>query len=454
MTSKLPGVLSRIPTSVWRKLGTVAGTLGILGFGFFLIAFMGSQRPEPERQEAEPRLPAAFVEEVAYAPVTMTVRAQGEVRPRNEIALVPQVSGRIVEVSDDFIDGGVIEEGELLVRLEDADYRSNLTRARARVAQAEQALAVERAEASLAARDYRELSGEDADPSDLTLRRPQLARAEADLDAAKADLADAELAMERTRIRAPFTGRVRSTSADTGQFVQPGVSIGRVFSTDLAEVRLPLADQDLARLSLPFAFEAEYGEGPKVSFTGLAAGKERRWTGYVVRTDAAIDPTTRQIAAIAQVRDPYGEGMDRVTSEDGFPMAIGLFVDAEIAGPRIPRAVVVPRLAVTNTGEVFVVAEDGTVEAREVQVAATSPEGVIVTGGLAPGERIITGRSPVADGGKVKPLTPSEAVSGRTGRPESPDRPESEDTGASPTAAGAVSGGSAGAVSTGAGAGR
>ena len=394
-----------------RKLFVVLGTLGVLFLGFAIVAVMGALAPKPERREAPQRVPTAYVQDAAYAPVQLKVYAQGEVRPRREIALTPQVSGRIIEVSESFVDGGVISQGDVLVRLEDADYRSAVTRARARVAEARQALAVEEAESALAARDYRELAGDDADPSALALRRPQLARAEASLAAAQADLADAELSLARTRIVAPFDGRVRSISANIGQAVSPGTPVGQIFSTDTAEVRLPLTDADLARLKLPFAFEAPYGEGPEVIFSADAAGATRTWTGHIVRTDAAIDPSTRQISAIARLEDPYGAGADMSgvgEGEAGFPMAIGLFVAAEIEGPTLERAVVLPRLALDEGGVVYTLAEDDTVERREVSVAAITGEGVVITDGIAAGDRVVVSRLPTAVGRKVRPLRPGE----------------------------------------------
>ena len=394
-----------------RKLLVVLGTLGVLFAGIAAVALMGMMAPKPERREAPQRVPTAYVQDAEYAPVQLKVYAQGEVRPRREIALTPQVSGRIIEVSESFVDGGVISEGDVLVRLEDADYRSAVTRARARVAEARQALAVEEAESALAARDYRELAGEDADPSALALRRPQLARAEASLAAAQADLADAELSLARTRIVAPFDGRVRSIAANVGQAVSPGSQIGQIFSTDTAEVRLPLTDADLARLRLPFAFEAAYGEGPEVVFSADAAGAARTWTGHIVRTDAAIDPSTRQISAIARLEDPYGAGADRTGAaegEAGFPMAIGLFVAAEIEGPTLERAVIVPRLALDQGGVVYTLAEDDTVERRDVSVAAITSEGVIITDGLEEGDRVVVSRLPTSVGRKVRPLRPGE----------------------------------------------
>ncbi|MGV6819854.1 MAG: efflux RND transporter periplasmic adaptor subunit [Parvularcula sp.] len=386
-----------------RKLFVVGGNIAILAAFIMLFVMMNQMKPKPETKVVETKPPAAYVEEVHLSPVSLTVMAQGEVRPRREIALTPEVSGKIVFVSDKFVDGGIFKKGDLLVRLEDADYRLALTRARARVATALQALEVERAESELARQDFEELNGQrGSSASALTLRKPQLARAEAEYNAAKADLADAELALDRTQLRAPFDGRVRSIAANIGQFVSPGSRIGELFSTDVAEVRLPLSDSDLAKLRLPFAFSAPYGKGPEVRFTSLAAGQQRVWTGSLVRVAAAIDPGTRQISAIAQVKDPYGQG-----SHNGFPMAIGLFVTAEIAGPEIDNATVLPRIAVHEDGYVYTLNEANEVQRTPITVAASTAAGVVVIGGLDEGDRVVVSRLNVAVGTKITPLDPN-----------------------------------------------
>ncbi|WP_036767015.1 efflux RND transporter periplasmic adaptor subunit [Parvularcula oceani] len=385
-----------------RKILVIAVSLAVpVGF-FVLISVLGSMRPERERQEAETQAPAVFVEDAEFEPVALKVYTQGEVEPRREIQLTSQISGVITEVSDSFADGGVFEAGEVLVRLEDADYELAKTRAEAQVAQASQALAIEQAEAALARQDYEELAGGEGTPSGLTLREPQLARAEAEFESAKANLRDAELALERTTIEAPFAGRVRSIGADVGQFVSPGTQLGQVFSTAAVEIRLPLTDADLARLDLPLAFT---GEGPRVNLSTSVAGALREWEGRIVRVDAAVDPTTRLISAIARVDDPYGANAD-----DGFPLAVGLFVDAVIEGPALDRALVLPRLAVQDDGTVYVVDEENRLRRREVTVAARTPEGVIVTAGVEPDERVVVSRLPTAVGNVVRPLSADEAA--------------------------------------------
>jgi RND family efflux transporter MFP subunit len=387
-----------------RKLIVIIGNLGVLAAFVVGIFILGQMKPQPERGEPQSFDPVAFVETVDFAPVQLRVFAQGEVRPKQEIFLTPQVGGKIVSVSPDFAAGGLIREGETLVQIEDADFRLAVTRAQAQVAQAEQALKIERAESELAQQDYQELSGlsDQGAPSDLALRRPQLARVEAEYQAALANLRDAQLALSRTQVKAPFSGRVRQINANVGQFVSPGFQLGQVFSTDVAEIRLPLTDEDLARLDLPLAFTDD-GTGPDVTLSTIAAGKMRTWTGRVKRVDAAIDASTRQISAIVEVKDPYGAGAD-----DGFPLAIGLFVDAEISGPKLDRAITLPRIAVQNDNTVYTIDDENRIVSNTVTVATYTRDGAIITDGLSSGDRVVISRLNAPVGSKVRPLDPND----------------------------------------------
>ena len=422
-----------------RKLLVVFGTFGtviatIVAF-VVVISLLNAGKPQPERGEAQSFAPTVFVEAVEPGQAQLSVHAQGEVKPKQEINLTTQVSGKITEVSSEFADGGVIEKGEKLVQIEDTDYRLAVTRARAQVAQQKTALEIEQAESELARQDYEELQGTAGGdgPSDLTLRRPQLARAEADYNAAIANLRDAELALDRTTIRAPFNGRVRSINANVGQFVSVGSQLGRIFATDIAEIRLPLTDDDLARLNLSLAFN-DPENGPKVMLTTMVAGRERNWEGRIVRVDAAIDSSTRQVAAIVAVEDPYGAGAD-----DGFPLAVGLFVDATIEGPTLEDAIILPRVAIVGGDSVYVITEDNKVALRPVTIAAYTQDGAVITGGLQTGERVAVSRVTVPEGGEIRPLDandPSAANDERTSAGETLTTADAEmDAGANNTEA-------------------
>lgn len=388
---------------MFRKLATVFGTLGIFVGGFILIFLMSAARPDVERSEPENTPPTVFFQTAVRESVRLDVTAQGEVRPRTDIVLTAEVAGRVIKTSSKFVNGGAFEENDVLVEIEPADYRVAVAASRARLAQAREALSREEAEAALAAKDYADLGLGD-NPSDLTLRKPQLAQARANFEAARADLQSAELNLARTKVRAPFKGRVRERIAGPGQYIGPGGQLGRVFSTDIAEIRLPLTDADLAKLGLPIAFVAsEKNAGPKVQLSAIVAGQSRQWVGHIERTDGAIDPTTRQISAIAVVEDPYGAAAD-----NGAPLTIGLFVEAIIEGRPYAQAIVLPRASLYGRDTAFVIERDGRLSKRTVNVITSDRDTITIAGGILPGERVVT--SPLRGAGDGDEVTAQERV--------------------------------------------
>ncbi|KCZ45258.1 MULTISPECIES: efflux RND transporter periplasmic adaptor subunit [unclassified Hyphomonas] len=357
--------------------------IAVLGVGGTVV--LQNLKPEPEKAE-EARIGLnVFAEKVRRGDLEITVEAQGEVRPRREIVVAPQISGRIAYVSPDFIDGGFIKQGQLLVRVEAADYELAVVRARSGVASAEQGLTREIAEAELAQQDIEDLGISDVSP--LARREPQLAQARAALDAAKAQLKDAELALERTAVYAPFAGRVWERDVDIGQVVATGQSLGRIFANDVVEVSLPLDDEEMGRLGLPLAFAAsDQQPGPKVDFSATVGGVERHWTGEVVRTAAAVNSQTRQINVIAELKDPYGKGAD-----GGAPMAPGLFVNAVIHGDTIPDVLIAPRASLRGGDRIFIGdTKKGTLSIRTVDLIYSDPHGAYVRTGIDAGEFAIT----------------------------------------------------------------
>ena len=371
-------------------MGKLIGRIIIIGLAAIIplgiIFSLVAAKPEPHRANAQPRPVAVFVDEAELQTVALTVESQGQARPRTQINLVPQVAGRITYVNPNFIEGGFFEAGETLVQIEDADYRLAVTRAAAQVAQAEQALARERAESELAASEWQALGQGEA--SALTLREPQMAEARAQLAAAEAALQSARLDLQRTRVSAPFSGRVRSKNADLGQYVGPGTNLGEVFSTDTVLVRLPLTDHQLGLLGIPVAYNAAADandDGIRVTLTATLAGRQHAWDGRITRTASAIDPQTRVLYAIAEVADPYG-----AAAEGGAPLAVGLFVNARIEGREVENVSILPRSALRGEDSVYVAEVGGTLSVRTVEVIDSSPDRVVVSSGVRGGELVVT----------------------------------------------------------------
>jgi RND family efflux transporter MFP subunit len=239
------------------------------------------------------------------------------------------------------------------------------------------------------------------EPTDLVLRKPQMGRARASLAAAQADLQRAQIDLERTKIRAPFDGRVRDKSVDLGQYVTPGAPVARVYAVDFAEVRLPIPDADLAHLDLPLDYRGEQsgGEGPEVILRAEFAGRVHEWTGRVVRTEGELDPQSRMVHVVARVKDPYGRG-DR---PDRPPLAVGMFVQAEIVGRRAEGVVVLPRRVMRGEDRVLVVDAEDRLHYRQVEVVKSDRETVVIRSGLSAGEHVcLSPLEAVMDGMKVR----------------------------------------------------
>ncbi len=355
----------------------------VVGF-FILTRVVIAMNKKPEEKKRPFNTLAVMADYAKSDDVQLKISTQGEARPRTEINLVPQVGGKIVYVSPNFIEGGIFKKGETLIRIEDADYQVAKIRAEANVAQAEQLLVREMAEAEVAKRDYEELGR--GTPSPLALREPQQQQAKAALQAAKAELRAADLQLQRTYVRAPFSGRVRSKTSDVGQFVSPGFTLGRIFSTDIIEVRLPLTNEDLSKMDLPIAYVAKSRDtAPLVSLSAEIAGQTQNWSGRIMRTDATYDTQSRALFAIAEVFDPYGKG----ASDNGVPLAPGLFVDAKVNGKTYNNVIVIPRDGLRPDNEVYVVDNKGKSEIRKVGVLDTAPERAVLTDGVEAGELIV-----------------------------------------------------------------
>ena len=328
----------------------------------------------------------------------MAVVSQGTVSPRIESQLVPEVAGRVVWASPSFASGGFFEEGDALLRIDPYNYQQAVIVARSQVAQSRLRLAQEEAEADVARREWEELGRGDA--TALTLREPQLEDAQASVLAAEANLERAQRDLDRAEVTAPFAGRVRQKSVDVGQFVSVGSPVATLYAVDAAEVRLPLPDAELKYLDVPLAYRGrEERVGPRVTLRAEFAGESYTWEGRIVRTEAEIDPVSRMVTVIAQVSDPYAPGRDPRRP----PLAVGMFVEAEIAGRVATQVVRLPRAALRDRDQVLVVDDEDRLHFRTVQVMRSTSQDIVISGGLAAGERVIL--SPidaVTDGMRVQ----------------------------------------------------
>jgi len=383
-----------------KKMLKIIAPLVVLVVSIGINHALSAAKPAPEKKEKSQRLVSLFVDEVKSAMVTLSVQTQGEVRPKTEIDLIPQVSGRIVAISESFAEGAEFGPGTTLIKIDDTDYKLAVVRAEASVAGAQVALERELANARIKEEHWIDKAA-GGEPTPYALNKPQVKEAEANLRAARAGLKEARLNVARTEISVPFLGRVREKTVGIGQYVVAGTSLGRVFSTDTVEVRLPLTDAQLAELNLPMGFMADATNAPVVQFRAMVGRQENFWVGHIVRINASIDQQTRLIYAIAEVKNPYGVG-----SDGGAPFAVGMFVSADIAGVTSQAALVMPRVALRSADKVYVINDENLLEIRTVNILSTSDDTVLVTNGVEPGDKVVTSTIPAAvDGMEVRAIS-------------------------------------------------
>ncbi|MEE9273209.1 MAG: efflux RND transporter periplasmic adaptor subunit [Robiginitomaculum sp.] len=387
--------------SLVRRILLILAPLLILALAAFGLFIMDALKPKPEKKEKIPTA-APVVTSTAFSQITeLRVQSQGEVRPRNEINVSTQVGGKVIYVSPNFLGGGQFKKGEVLIRLESEDYNLRVTQAQSNVAQAQTALTRELSEADIAKRDWEDIGEGEASP--LSLRQPQVAERRAQLASAMAALDEAKLNLGRTTLYAPFDGRVREKNISAGEFIAAGQKLGRVYGIGIVDIKLPLTDNDMSKLGLGIGFKASQAKpGAKVTFSAIVAGEAREWSGVLTRTDSSYDSETRVIYGYANVKNPYSTG-----SDNGTPLAVGLFVNAEIGGREIIQSTIVPRTALRGRDIVYVANADKTLSMRTVKVASSSRHQVVITSGLEAGEQVIV--SPVrgaAEGMKIEIAKP------------------------------------------------
>ena len=357
--------------------------LFIVAAAGLVAATMIMNRPPVETLTPVIEPPGVRVHEVTLGDAPLAVASQGTVQPRTESQLVPEIAGRVTWVAPSFAQGGFFEAGDVLVKIDPFDYEQMLVSARSQLAQARLRLAQEEAEAEVALREWNTLGR--GDPRELALRKPQLDDARASVAAAEAGVERATRDLERADIVAPYAGRVRQKNVDIGQYVRVGDGIATVYAVDMAEIRLPLPDGELAYLDLPLSYRGvEQQTQPHVTLRATFAGEQHTWDGRIVRTESEIDSVSRMVHAIAEVADPYAPG----PNPNRPPLAVGMYVEAEIGGRTARDVAVLPREALRGRNEVLVVTPEDRLTFRTIDVLRASTESVIVRAGLQAGELV------------------------------------------------------------------
>ena len=369
----------------------------LLGVGGFIL--LGKLKPVPQRQPAARAGILVDVMELQAGPHQISIHATGTVQPARQITLVPEISGKVIWIAPELVNGGFFRAGDPLLRIEPADYQLAVERAQADIARAEVAVETEqeRAKVSMQEWDRVELPNKGV-PGRLVTREIQQQQEQANLSATRAALEQARLNLSRTELIAPFNGRIRQKQVDIGQYLRAGSSIANFAGTDQAEIHIPLSPDDQRWLTIPAAASQQTGSLAIVYLPGVTGSN---WQGRIVRSLGEIDPDSRTASLVVAVDDPY-QLQKKPVGED---LSNGLFVEVKLYGDKLDSAISIPRSALRNNNQVWLAAPDDRLRRQPVEILRREKQKLIISQGLSAGERLIlTNISAAADGMLLRPV--------------------------------------------------
>lgn len=338
---------------------------------------MAAMKKPPAEKTPVDNTPLVAVLKNHLIDMNFSVSSYGVVRGKYETELVAQVAGEIVYLSDKFVRGGFVKKGELLAKIDGSDYDAEVTQAKANIASAQAALVLERAQGEVAKELWRDIKS--SKPTPLSLRKPQLAQQEASLLSAKASLKRAQKNRQRTLIKSPYDALIESRKIALGSYVSMGTPLGKIVSTAQAEIRLPVADNELRYL-------ANKGVGAEVTVFAELAGVRQQWSGKIIRNEGIIDERNRMNYLVAEIKDPYALS-DSVKGKN--ELRYGTYVSAFITGQAVSDISIIPRHLLID-GKVAIVDKQKQLHFQDVTVERTVGAQLFISAGLKEGDLLIT----------------------------------------------------------------
>lgn len=373
----------------------------VIVIALVLTFVLVKSRKTPKPHEAPHLGPLVEVGILTKANRQILVSGTGSAQSRYEVSITPQIKGRVSELSPQMVAGGTFQKGEMLFAIEDVDYQLAIAHAQATLAQAELELLRNENLADLARKEWHSLNSEsDLEPNPLVVYEPQLKSARALRDAAQANVKQAELNLERTRVFAPFDCYVRSEQLEIGQFLNAGAPVATVAGIEQIEIVVPLPLEEIVWLQVPRKGTKQRGSLAKVELQ--SGGRTFHWQGEITRSLGEIDPRNRMARVVVTVNDPFTEDTEKANLlNDLLP---GMFVNVQILGEELSDIISVPRGAMHDNDTIWVIDDENRLHIREVDILRRERDEVLIRSGLDANEKIVlTNLSGAAEGMLLRP---------------------------------------------------
>lgn len=345
-----------------------------IGGGLLVSSLLIFFKPQVQKQAVQPKLPVVTVTKVNAQSIKIPLYSRGTVKPSTEIILTSEVQGKVLWIAPNFANGGTFESGETLLRIDPVNYRLELSKVNSMVSKAELNLAAVKADIRINALDKSKIG------------QARISEAETQLDAAKADLERVQIMLGKTEIRAPFSGRVLERAVGAGQYITPGVQLGRIFATNRAEIYLPVSDAQLQLINVPYQTNEDKSLNPQVRLQSSYGDKTYYWLGSVVGTTGGVNARNRLMYLIAHIDEPFSND----PAQPGRPpLTAGRFVEAEIEGAHFDNIFSIPREALRNTHQVLTVDKNQRLHIKKVDVLYRGKNNIYIKSGLTENDFIV-----------------------------------------------------------------
>ena len=391
-----------------------------IGTGKWLI----QTKPEVKKHSKKISLPVVKTTPIKPQSYQLKIHSSGSVQAHTQTTLVAEISGKITQVKDRFEEGNYVNKGDTLMSIDKTDYINALKIAKSEIYQKELALKEQVAQGNLAKQDWDLFGEKKRTPSKLALREPHIASAKAALGAAKIRKEQAQTNLDRSIVKAPYAGRILERSIAVGQYVTPGTKLGKLYSTDYVEVRLPLSLTDYEQLQLPEHYQGEKlpvtQDLPRVIFYAQSHKGRHEWLGRIVRTSAALNESTRQLSVIARIDKPFSR-----STTGAPPVKIGQFLQAEILAEKLNNIALIPISAI-HEGKEILLLEGDQIKLQAIDIIASDKDHLIISTKNLPLDKplILTPPSSTIDGMQVKVFGKKEKADKTEKIEKKPDRAE------------------------------
>lgn len=274
---------------------------------------------------------------------TTEVKTFGTVTGRDQARIIPQVSAKIIWVSDNFRVGNYVKKGEELVKLECTDLEALHANQLAAIAEIESAIETEKVLAMQAKSDWLASGRSLSTATDYRLRKPQIKSLHAKMESAEFALKKAAKDLVRTQLLAPYDGLVSARNANLGELANSQTSLGEVFASAKAEVHLSLTAEQFSAINSHLNFNNP-DTLTEITLTPSDSPNISR-KAKLVRMNPIIDTKNHVRYVIAEIEDPFNQ-------EKG-NLSIGTYVNAIIQGKVIENVYKIPESAIVHDSYIW-----------------------------------------------------------------------------------------------------